>query len=272
MKPATFTYRIAGVLIETNFRLFKDTEKTSHRVNLKLMVKKNVRQRRPKLLSSSSKAANHFEIIMPSRANEAQISDFITYRALPQILSAQNLWALHASSVIIHGRAHIFVGLSGAGKSTLAYSLKQNGHISFSDEAIILKVGRKQIWAMSYPQSLRIRKNLIELGLCKEQHKYNRQTKKYHFQIDSHAHYSKKWPVAYIYLLDSMRAGIIGQSTILKTILKSSYTPLDANPKHGRLILDSYSKLQSLNKIICLKYRKNPTNLNALIRSIENSK
>ncbi|MEL6548316.1 MAG: hypothetical protein AAFQ82_27080, partial [Myxococcota bacterium] len=45
---------------------------------------------------------------------------------------------LHASSVVIDGGAHVFVGMSGAGKTTIARLLQGRGEI-LSDERVVIR-------------------------------------------------------------------------------------------------------------------------------------
>jgi len=60
-------------------------------------------------------------------------------QVLPLALSHQGQVALHASAVVVGGRAVAFVGESGKGKSTLAASLATQGHPLLADDCLVLK-------------------------------------------------------------------------------------------------------------------------------------
>jgi len=56
--------------------------------------------------------------------------------AMGLALYQRNLLVMHASAVLIGGRATLFVGSSGAGKSTLAASLSQHGYSVLADDLV----------------------------------------------------------------------------------------------------------------------------------------
>jgi len=62
---------------------------------------------------------------------------------LSGILHLNDLFALHASGVLVQDQLHLFCGNSGMGKSTLAAQLKCKGYPLFTDvEKLIKRVKR----------------------------------------------------------------------------------------------------------------------------------
>ena len=76
------------------------------------------------------------------------------------LLHQRGLLPLHASVVVVDGRAIAFTGASGAGKSTLALDLQQRGHLVIADDLCAIQfaanlpmtttgVTRLKLWAPS---------------------------------------------------------------------------------------------------------------------------
>jgi hypothetical protein len=73
----------------------------------------------------------------PNRTNEDWVS-IVTAQALPLAATIRGLEVLHASGVVLDGRAMLFVGPSGVGKSSLAAALVRGGGQLLSDDAVAL--------------------------------------------------------------------------------------------------------------------------------------
>lgn len=76
--------------------------------------------------------------------------DAVTYLVGPVlafVLRLNGVLSLHASAVVVDGRAVLFLGPAGAGKSTLAAAMAERGHAILSDDvsAVIWRHGRPWI-------------------------------------------------------------------------------------------------------------------------------
>jgi hypothetical protein len=63
----------------------------------------------------------------------------LTGRAMALLLRQQGWLPLHASGVVIDGRAILFLGPSGAGKSSTAAALRARGHTVITDDVAIVR-------------------------------------------------------------------------------------------------------------------------------------
>jgi hypothetical protein len=73
----------------------------------------------------------------PDTAN-ADWASIVSAQALPLAATIRGLEVLHASGVVLNGRAVLFVGPSGVGKSSLAAALVRLGGRLLSDDAVAL--------------------------------------------------------------------------------------------------------------------------------------
>ena len=66
------------------------------------------------------------------------LRNYVIGPVLNQLLFQRQLLVVHASVVMLNGRAVAFVGQSGWGKSTLAAHMQQRGHLLVSDDALVI--------------------------------------------------------------------------------------------------------------------------------------
>jgi hypothetical protein len=77
---------------------------------------------------------------MEAGALRGDLHACLTGTVLGMLSLLQNLLPLHASSVLMGGRAICFLGHSGAGKSTLAAALARRGHALLTDDVCAIDV------------------------------------------------------------------------------------------------------------------------------------
>ncbi|HEY2767347.1 MAG TPA: hypothetical protein VGI76_03775 [Solirubrobacteraceae bacterium] len=75
----------------------------------------------------------------PDPANE-QWATIVVAQALPLAATLRGLEVLHASGVVLDGRALLITGATGAGKSSLAAALARAGGSLLSDDAVALEL------------------------------------------------------------------------------------------------------------------------------------
>jgi hypothetical protein len=75
----------------------------------------------------------------PDPANE-QWATIVAAQALPLAATLRGLEVLHASGVVLDGRAVLITGAAGAGKSSLAAALLRAGGLLLSDDAVALSL------------------------------------------------------------------------------------------------------------------------------------
>jgi hypothetical protein len=72
-------------------------------------------------------------------ATDATLRHLLLDQALPLVLAAQGHLVVHASAVLLEGRATLLVGEAGAGKSTLAAALGAQGGIVLADDGVLIR-------------------------------------------------------------------------------------------------------------------------------------
>ncbi len=81
---------------------------------------------------------NHIWALWPDEASLEEASTYILGPVIGLLLRLRGVTCLHASAVVIGGRAVVFVGTAGAGKSTTAAALGTRGCPVLSDDIVAL--------------------------------------------------------------------------------------------------------------------------------------
>lgn len=102
---------------------------------------------------------------------EAQPQDvavFLSGSVFGVLLHQRNHIVLHASAVLVGGKAVLFCGQSGAGKSTLAAALGERGHPLIADDQCAIEIGEDGVPRIQADgRQLRLwEKSIRELGLA----------------------------------------------------------------------------------------------------------
>jgi hypothetical protein len=79
------------------------------------------------------------ELICDPEPGSSEWSTLLPTQALPLAATLQGFEVLHASGVVLRGRAALFAGPSGAGKSSLAAALLRRGAALLSDDTVALE-------------------------------------------------------------------------------------------------------------------------------------
>lgn len=85
-----------------------------------------------------------------------KVERVLVAQALPLSASLQGLEVLHASAVVVDGRAIGLLGASGGGKTTLATQLIVRGHSMFTDDALALAANEEGVLAFPGPTILHL--------------------------------------------------------------------------------------------------------------------
>ncbi len=80
------------------------------------------------------------ELLCEPDAANAQWATIVAAQALPLAATLRGLEVLHASGVVVGGRAALITGPAGAGKSSLAAALVRAGGLLLSDDAVALQL------------------------------------------------------------------------------------------------------------------------------------
>jgi hypothetical protein len=79
------------------------------------------------------------ELLCDPAPGSAEWATLIPAQALPLAATLRGLEVLHASGVVVDGRAVLFAGAPGAGKSSLAAALLHRGAVLLSDDTVALE-------------------------------------------------------------------------------------------------------------------------------------
>lgn len=82
---------------------------------------------------------NHYTV--PLQISQSQFR-MVLLNIIHKLLAKHNGFMMHSSSVLVNGKAYLFLGESGAGKSTTARLLSKNYPIVGDDSGIIKKEGK----------------------------------------------------------------------------------------------------------------------------------
>lgn len=88
--------------------------------------------------------------------DDTTLQHLLQNQVLPLALSRQGRMVLHASAVVVEGRALAFVGVSGRGKSTLAAAFAAQGCPFLTDDGLQLQQVQGQVQVVPGPASLRL--------------------------------------------------------------------------------------------------------------------
>jgi hypothetical protein len=80
------------------------------------------------------------ELLCDPEPGSSEWSTLLTAQALPLAATLQGFEVLHASGVVLRGRAALFAGPSGTGKSSLAAALLRRGAALLSDDTVALEL------------------------------------------------------------------------------------------------------------------------------------
>jgi len=104
------------------------------------------------------------------KEEDAELQDvavFLSGSVFGVLLHQRNHIVLHASAVMVRGKAVLFCGQSGAGKSTLAAALGEHGYSLIADDQCAIEVGSDAVPRIQ-PDGRQLRlweKSIDELGL-----------------------------------------------------------------------------------------------------------
>jgi len=101
--------------------------------------------------------------------DEATLQHLLQNQVLPLAMSRKGRLVLHASAVVVEGRALAFLGVSGRGKSTLAAAFAAQGCPFLTDDGLLLEPAHGQEQVMPGRPSLRLREDIrTALGACRQ--------------------------------------------------------------------------------------------------------
>lgn len=206
----------------------------------------------------------------------ARFNHTVLHSFLPQLLSARGETILHATCVILDGRAFVFAGASGMGKSTLAAGFAARGATVFSED--ILRVERtpsgQYVAHRSYPGA-RLRANSFLLPAEKRSNQPGRfGLPKHRVHVTDTDTGAEPMPVGAIFFLRSGRTvsprfSAMRPLQAIRPMLKSSF--LQALPKESRS-REAFLRMSSLAASVPtfdLRYKRSPEHFPALLRDIE---
>ena len=92
-------------------------------------------------------------VTFPSHLPFAGVCEYLLGPILGVVMRLRGMVCLHASAVVVDGRAIAFMGPPGAGKSTLAAAFARSGFRVLSDDTLAL-TARETVWRVSpsYPR------------------------------------------------------------------------------------------------------------------------
>ena len=94
-------------------------------------------------------------------ASPILVQQYLLGWVLSLVLHLKHMVGLHASAVVVNGKAVGFVGSSGAGKSTLVTALAMSGCEVITDEVLVFKKEESRIYAMPGYREIRLKPDLV---------------------------------------------------------------------------------------------------------------
>ncbi len=154
----------------------------------------------------------HTLTIDPKITDEGILKLFTEAEATGLLLLQQSHFLLHASSVLINGRAYVFCGTPGAGKSTTVAAFVKAGYAPLADDMTVIRFDQnQQPFVVPQGPSIKIWENTAQnlgferskLSPCFEGHD------KFYYYFEGH-YPTEPLPLGGIYLLH--RSNRFGQS------------------------------------------------------------
>jgi hypothetical protein len=167
---------------------------------------------------------------------DATIQDvavFLSGSVFGVLLHQRNHIVLHASAVLVGGKAVLFCGASGAGKSTLAAALGKHGYPLVADDQCAIGIGDDGVPSI-YPDGRQLRlweKSIVELEL-EDRRGDAMRDRLQKFYVEPDGAMIEAVPVGAIYALDEVRptkeAGIVCPASVdaIQLLTVNAYRPL----------------------------------------------
>ena len=164
------------------------------------------------------RTAHEIVIDPQSDVDSPDVRTFLFGTILGLLCHRRNLFPLHASCVVVAGKAIAISGVSGAGKSTLAAALVRRGHRLVSDDICAIDVGAPggPVVRPAFPRAKLWQDSLEAMGVAADGLQANRfGQNKYYLRFSDPAEFQME-PVRLqtVYLLDQRAAPIAGREEI----------------------------------------------------------
>lgn len=139
-------------------------------------------------------------------ADPQDVAVFLSGSVFGVLLHQRNQIVLHASAVLVGGKAVLFCGASGAGKSTLAAALGEHGYPLIADDQCAIEIGDDGIpMIQADGRQLRLwEKSISELGLAERRGDAMR-NRLLKFYVDPAASSEQPVPIGAVYALTEIR-------------------------------------------------------------------
>jgi len=151
------------------------------------------------------------EVVIAPRdtATDAELRLFLLGSVLGFICHKRGLFPLHASSVLIDGKAVAFSGPSGSGKSTIGAALLKQGYLLLSDDVCVIDVHAQEcpVVRPTFPRLKLWQDSLDALGIDSNGLERNRPfQKKFHYRT-AWVGDARPVPLAAIFFLEAASIG-----------------------------------------------------------------
>jgi hypothetical protein len=145
---------------------------------------------------------------------------YLLGQALSFALVKNGIEPLHATAVVVEGRAVAFLGDCGFGKSTLAAEFLQAGHLLLTDDLLVLRKTPPQVLAYPGPPRIKLLPEVMNrfLGNPKTSFPMNSQTQKLVVPLNQDQACHVAIPFAGFYVLPSPDDVPLGSNIYIRTL------------------------------------------------------
>jgi hypothetical protein len=207
--------------------------------------------------------------------DERDLSPYVNGSILAVLLQQRGLMVLHASAVVVDGKATAFLGDKGVGKSTLAAFLESRGHTVLTDDLVPIKFESDEaLVSPGFPRIRLWRDSLESLGLDpRTVPMINSFVDKYSYRC-SEKLINESVSLSRLYVLEE-----VPETRIERLSYKESFIEIVRNCYFGRYIdatgqtASHFRNCAELARIVAVYKLKRPHDFNALpevSRLIEN--
>ena len=221
----------------------------------------------------------HFEFVVSASAKQVRWRKlrevpnevFFTYflgQVLSYCLLARGIEPLHATAIVVDGRAIAFLGDSGFGKSTLAATFLQRGHPLLTDDVLALEFSGGNVWVR--PGIARVKLNPDAADAVfggRRSIPMNSFTSKMIFSLNDAQHGNRMAPLQALYVLPhkSSKSRIL----IRRLLGRSSFLPIVQNTfndtvLHSDRLKQQFAFAARLASVIPIKRLSYPKRLDLL--------
>jgi preprotein translocase subunit Sss1 len=206
--------------------------------------------------------------------DEQTLSSCILGTAFSVLLQQRGFLVLHASAVVIRGKAIAFIGFSGAGKSTTASAFMQSGYSVITDDVLAIqsKSGHPEV-VPSYPIIKLLPDAIKALGHSADELPLLHASSHKRIQTFDYEQLQNAYPLERIYLLSKgdrhTIQPLIATEALVTLVNQSRAAKNLIDPSAKKLHFQQCAELTKMNRVFRLRRKPGLEDLSEIVKLVE---